>query len=119
MFELIQDSLFTKPDLDIDHFMPLGEAHKSGGCHWGSTKKKNYANDLVHEEELIAVSKKANRAKGQKDPTKWLPENEEYQCEYVSNWILIKKRWNLWVDEGEKKAIESVINTKCVEEKDL
>lgn len=114
------DNLFTKPsDLDIDHLVPLGEAHKSGGCHWSSTKKKNYANDLVHEEELIAVSKKANRAKGQKDPAKWLPENEKYQCEYVSNWILIKKRWGLWIDEKEKKAIETVINTKCVVDRDL
>ena len=109
------DNLFAKPEnLDIDHFVPLGETHKSGGCHWSAAKKKRYANALMHKEELIAVSKKTNRSKGQKDPSKWLPQNEDYHCEYVSTWILIKDRWNLWVDPKEKKAIKRIITSKCM-----
>jgi hypothetical protein len=108
------DKIFSKPqDLDIDHFVPLGEAHKSGGCNWDAAQKKYYANALMYEEELIAVSKRANRQKGQKDPAKWLPTNEDYHCEYVSNWVLIKNRWGLWIDIEEKIAIEEVIQTKC------
>ena len=108
------DKPFKDPKhLDIDHLVPLDEAHKSGGCHWDKEKKKNYANYLKHKEELIAVSGKANRAKGQKDPAKWLPKNEDYLCEYVSDWLTVKERWNLWIDEKEKKAIAGVIENYC------
>ena len=77
--------------LDMDH-PPLGEAHKSGGCHWGKEKKKTMPNYLKHKEKLIAVSGKANRAKEQKDPVKWLPKNEDYLYEYVSDWLIMKDR---------------------------
>lgn len=108
------DKLFNNPsDLDIDHLVPLGEAYKSGGCHWSKEKKKEYANYLKHKEELIAVSKGANRAKGQKDPAKWLPENQDYICEYVSNWLVVKNRWDLWIDKAEKKAIAKAIEDYC------
>lgn len=85
--------------------MPLGEAHKSGGCYWTTYQKRQFANALMHDEELIAVSKEANRAKGQKDPANWLPTNEDYLCKYISNWIIVKDRWDLWVDEKEQQVL--------------
>ena len=110
-----KDKLFNSPkDLDIDHLVPLGETHKSGGCNWDKEKKKNYANYLKNKEELIAVSKGANRSKGQKDPAKWLPKNEDYLCEYISDWLTIKKRWQLWIDQKEKEAIAKIIEDHCI-----
>ena len=65
------DQIFKDPKkLDIDHLVPLGETHRSGGCKWSKDKKKEYANHLKHKEELIAVSSRANRVKGRKDPSK-------------------------------------------------
>jgi hypothetical protein len=41
------DKYFTNPsDLDIDHFVPLGEVDRSGGHEWPKNKKMNYANDF-------------------------------------------------------------------------
>lgn len=78
------DKYFTNPnDLDIDHFVPLKEVHRSGGYRWDKVKKQEYANDLKNPEALIAVYKSANRSKGDKDPAVWLPGNEKYICEYV------------------------------------
>lgn len=108
------DRLFDDPkDLDIDHLVPLGEAHRSGACYWNKERKKQYANHLQHKEELIAVSKGANREKGQKDPSKWLPKNQDYVCEYIFDWLIIKTRWGLWIDSEEKESIEKTINAYC------
>jgi hypothetical protein len=101
------DQYFTDPkDLDIDHFVPLKEVDRSGGSSWDLDKKMRYANDLNDAEVLIAVSKIANRSKGDKDPSEWLPSNEKYRCEYVENWVLVKKKWGLFMDEKEKSFIE-------------
>ena len=48
----------TASRLDVDHMVPLKEAHESGAYLWSSTKKKEYANELFASESLIAVSGK-------------------------------------------------------------
>ncbi len=41
--------------LDIDHFIPLVEVHRSGGNVWAALRRKNYANDLSNPNILVAV----------------------------------------------------------------
>ena len=107
-YDVYTDQYFTDPkDLDIDHFVPLKEVDRSGGSSWDLQKKMRYANDIDDAEVLIAVSKSANRAKGDKDPSDWLPSNEKYRCEYIRTWIVVKKKWELFMDEKEKNFIEA------------
>ena len=66
--------IFTDPsDLDIDHVVPLGNAHVSGGWAWPKERREAYANDLEHPEHLLAVKNSLNRAKGDDSPDKWKP----------------------------------------------
>lgn len=107
------DKYFTNPgDLDIDHFVPLGEVDKSGGHEWSKSKKMEYANDLDDPEVLIAVDKSANRSKSDKDPSDWLPPNKKYQCEYIKTWQKVKKQWKLSMDSKEKAFIDAE-NKEC------
>jgi len=94
--------------LDIDHLVPLAEVDRSGGNKWSKKKKLAYANDLLNQETLIAVSASQNRAKGDKDPSKWMPKNKIYHCQYIKDWIKIKKIWNLEIDSKEQITINEI-----------
>ena len=101
--------VFTDPkDLDVDHVVPLGNAHQSGGWMWDFEKRKAYANFLDDPNHLIAVDKAANRAKGSKGPDEWMPSNTDFQCDYVNIWESIKLRWNLTISELEADKIREV-----------
>lgn len=100
---------FTNPeDLDIDHVVPLAEAHRSGGAGWSEDQKADYANDL-RTGHLVPVAAGANRSKGDKDPADWMPPNDGVSCGYVATWIAVKHRWGLSVDEAEVKVLRDVL----------
>ena len=95
--------------LDIDHFVPLSEAWKSGAFRWDSNTRKSFANDLAYSASLIAVSASTNRSKGDQDPAAWMPPNSGFACTYVATWVAVKYRWSLTVDSSERSAISRVL----------
>jgi hypothetical protein len=98
--------VFTDPrKLDIDHLVPLENAHRSGGWRWSRAKKRAYANDLTEPEHLVAVRASTNRAKGSKGPDEWLPPNLAFVCRYVRDWATVKARWALKGTASEQRAV--------------
>lgn len=91
--------------LDVDHMVPLAEAWDSGAAEWDAQTREAYANDLGDPRLLIAVSAASNRSKADKDPAEWMPPYEPYRCEYTANWIAMKLRWGLAVDDTERAAL--------------
>lgn len=95
-------------DLDVDHMVPLMNAHVSGGWLWDWERRREFANDQSFPDHLIAVSKSANRSKGAKGPEKWKPPEQDYWCAYARNWEHIKQRWNLSMTQQERKSVEEM-----------
>ena len=95
--------------LDIDHLIPLAEAHRSGARSWTPEERRLFANDLLHPDALIAVTAASNRSKGDRDPALWLPPNESYRCQYVRQWVIAKVTWGLEMDPVEREAVRDVL----------
>ena len=101
---------FTDPaELQIDHMVPLREAHISGADRWTADRRRAYFNDLDFEPSLIAVAGWVNGSKGARDPAGWLPPNSSYHCAYVEAWVAVKARWDLEMDLDEMDAVEGVL----------
>lgn len=100
---------WTNPsDVDIDHLVPLAEAWDSGASKWTTAQRQSYANDLGDARTLVAVTDNVNQAKGDQDPTTWLPPLSSVRCRYVNEWVAVKLRWRLTVDAAEKSTLTSL-----------
>ena len=98
-------------DLDIDHVVPLYNAHKSGAWRWTAERKRQYANYLEYPGHLIAATASANRQKGAKGPEEWRPPDESYWCRYALDWASIKAQWGLTATESEAAALREMSAT--------
>ncbi|WP_405467579.1 HNH endonuclease family protein [Streptomyces canus] len=105
------DTYFTAARaLDIDHLVPLAEAWDSGASTWTAKERETYANDLDDPRALIAVSATSNRSKADQDPATWTPPSDGYRCTYATDWITIKTRWSLTIDQAEQTALTDILD---------
>jgi len=102
---------FFSGDLDVDHFIPLYNAHISGAWSWSIEKKVRFANNLDDPDLLLAVNSFTNREKSAYGPEDWKPDNTKYWCEYAYDWIRIKYEWGLTATQREWSALLEMIET--------
>jgi Protein of unknown function (DUF1524) len=100
-------TLTDPSDVQIDHFIPLAEAWRSGASGWTRAERQAFANDLAHEETLRAVSGSSNASKGDRDPDEWLPADASFHCQYLIDWVTVKTTWDLTVEQAEYDALAS------------
>jgi hypothetical protein len=106
--------MHTNPsNLDIDHMIPLKEAWDSGAWKWSAAQRQSFANDLSDARALIAVTAGQNRSKSDRDPSNWIPPQKSYTCTYLSEWVAIKARWNLSMDQSEFGRIKNLLTASC------
>lgn len=101
-------------EFEIDHVVSLKEAWDSGAWAWNGLALVAYANDLSDQRGLRAVSMTTNRSKGDRDPSNWLPPSAAAVCPYIADWVEIKTRWGLSMDQSEYGRIRNLLNGPCV-----
>ncbi|MFM8688342.1 MAG: DUF1524 domain-containing protein [Acidimicrobiaceae bacterium] len=106
-------TLSDRSDVDIDHVVALKEAWDSGAWAWSMTQRQAFANDLTDRRTLIAVSDRVNASKSDKDPSNWMPPLKSYWCTYLSDWISVKARWGLSMDQSEFGRIKNLLASDC------
>jgi hypothetical protein len=99
-------------DLQIDHLVPLANAHYSGGWAWSPEQKAEFANDFSYPAHLIGVDSGANQEKGRRGPEAWWPV-EAYWCQYAMDWIWVKHVWDLSVTQAEWDALDETLAGWC------
>ena len=97
--------------LDVDHHVPLKNAHDSGGWSWDAMKKEQYANYLEDPDHLVAISSRHNRSKGARGPEEWAPPDNALWCEYATDWAEIKARWDLTMTPVESEIVMDMLGT--------
>lgn len=103
---------FHEPrQLDIDHVVPLKNAHESGAWAWSATRREQYANYLDDPQHLLAVKASENRRKSDKGPDGYMPPDAAYRCDYVRIWVKIKTDWQLSMTGPERAAVAQVLSS--------
>ncbi|WP_421120868.1 HNH endonuclease family protein [Aquihabitans daechungensis] len=96
-------------DLQIDHFIPLADAWRSGASAWSSERRLAFANDRSSPDTLIAVTGSTNQSKGDSTPDEWLPPDETAWCTYAEQWVRVKAAWDLSVTAPEQARLGELL----------
>ena len=97
--------------LDVDHHVPLKNAHLSGAWAWSPEMKEEYANYLEDPDHLVAISSRHNRSKGARGPEEWAPPDNGIWCDYATDWAAIKEKWELTMTPVESEIVMDMIGT--------
>ena len=106
-------SVTDAADLEIDHVVALKEAWDSGAWKWQPLHRVAFANDLEDSRTLRAVSTAMNVAKGDRDPSNWLPPSPAALCPFLADWVAVKVRWGLSMDASEHGRISNLLGGSC------
>lgn len=93
--------------VDIDHIIPLKYVSDHGGESFSAETKNKLATD---PDNLLSVSQKANRSKGDKGLSEWTPSFSK--CLYIKHWQIVSKRYSITLSKEDQNIINQNQNCK-------
>lgn len=92
--------------VDIDHVVPLKLANKMGANNFTPEQKTQFANDLGN---LVVTYNRVNRAKSDKGPSEWKPENPTAAKQYAEKFVEIAYKYKLVISEADYSALYEML----------
>lgn len=92
--------------VQIDHVVPLAWAWSYGASGWTDRERADFHSDAAN---LLAVDGDVNQSKSAKGPSKWLPPNADFHCEYAITWVTVLSAYELTIPGDDRKELELVL----------
>jgi hypothetical protein len=114
-----KQSLFTGaanrpvPVMSVANVVTVREAWESGAWAWSASKRKIFMNDRADMTMLALVRATSVQQRGDKDPAGWMPSTSSSICAYLGNWVAVKTRWGLAMDQREFVAVKTAFTQRC------
>jgi hypothetical protein len=70
-------------------------------------------NDRADMTMLALVRATSVQQRGDNDPSGWMPSTSNSICAYLGNWVAVKTRWGLAMDQREFVAVKTAFTQRC------
>lgn len=99
--------------MSVANVVTVREAWESGAWAWSASKRRSFINDRADVSVLALVLATSAQKRGDKDPAGWVPSTSVNTCSYLSNWVSVKTKWGLAMDQREFNAVKSAFIRQC------
>jgi hypothetical protein len=99
--------------VSVANIVTVREAWESGAWAWSASKRKSFMNDRADMTMLALVRATSVQQRGDKDPAGWMPSTSNSVCAYLGNWVAVKSRWGLAMDQREFVAVKTAFMQRC------
>ena len=99
--------------LSVANIVTTREAWESGAWAWSASKRKSFMNDRADLTMLALVRVTSVQQRGDKDPAGWMPNTSNSLCAYLGNWVAVKTKWGLAMDQREFSAVKTTFTQRC------
>ena len=99
--------------LSVANIVTAREAWQSGAWAWNASKRKSFMNDRADLTMLALVRATSVQQRGDQDPAGWMPNTSNSLCAYLKNWVAVKTKWGLAMDQREFSAVKTTFTQRC------
>ena len=97
----------------VANIVTVREAWESGAWAWSASKRKSFMNDRADMTMLALVRATSVQQRSDKDPAGWMPSTSNSICAYLGNWVAVKTKWGLAMDQREFVAVKTAFTQRC------
>jgi hypothetical protein len=99
--------------VSVANIVTVREAWESGAWSWSASKRKSFMNNRADMNMLALVRATSVQQRGDNDPAGWMPSTSNSICAYLGNWVAVKTKWGLAMDQREFVAVKAVLVQRC------
>ena len=99
--------------VSVANIVTVREAWESGAWSWSASKRKSFMSNRADMNMLALVRATSVQQRGDNDPAGWMPSTSNSICAYLGNWVAVKTKWGLAMDQREFVAVKAVLVQRC------